>query len=79
MFPFFVLFLAMIFLVLKFSGILDEFTERMQRFWGRGEKGIRELIEPFIQVEDVENRLEVFRDYLEQSPEDDESPPSSNE
>jgi hypothetical protein len=75
MFPYFVLFLAIVFLFLKFSGILDEFTERMRRLWGPGENGIRELLGPLIQSEEMDNRLEVYRDFLDQSPDDEESPP----
>lgn len=75
MFPYFVLFLAIVFLFLKFSGILDEFTERMQRLWGSGENGIRELLEPLIQTEEMDNRLEVYRDFLDQSQDDDDGAP----
>jgi hypothetical protein len=75
MFPYLVILLAIVFLFLKFSGLLDEFTDRMQRLWGPGEKGIRELLEPLIHTEEMDNRLEVYRDFLDQSPEDDEGSP----
>jgi hypothetical protein len=72
MLPYVAIFLAFIFLVLKASGLLDEFTDRMRRIREREERRTPELREPLKREESVENRLEVFREFLDERVDDDE-------
>jgi len=55
MLPYVVFLLAVVFLILKLSGALDSFTEFM-----------RQREEDHVEVdEEMDKRLEVFRDFLE--------------
>ncbi|NIS81274.1 MAG: hypothetical protein GTO14_13955 [Anaerolineales bacterium] len=75
MFPYLVVILAVIFLVLKFSGLLEEFTDAMRRTWGDPSDRLRELQELSPEEEEMEDRLTVFREYLEKpSDQDDDFP-----
>jgi len=55
MLPYVAFLLAVVFLILKLSGVLDSFTEFMRQRWEGQEKV----------DEDIEKRLEVFREFLE--------------
>ena len=69
MLPYIAFTLAVIFLILKVSGIWDEFTAAMrnlQRFQGKQKSSNSEIHEEV----DV-NRLEVFREFLEGPVDDD--------
>ena len=79
MFPYVVIILAVIFLVLKYSGLLDEFTNAMRRTWGIPEDRLRELQDPPVEDEATEDRLRVFREYLDDpSQQDDNSSEDSS-
>ena len=55
MLPYVAFLLAVVFLILKLSGVLDRFTELM-----------RQKSEDHVEVDrDMDKRLEVFRDFLE--------------
>ena len=72
MLPYIAIFLAFVFLVLKASGLLDEFTDRMRRIRKRGERLTPELPKQQPHDEAVQNRLEVFREFLDRRVDDEE-------
>jgi hypothetical protein len=72
MLPYIAIFLAFIFLLLKASGLLDEFTDRMRKIRERGERLTPELREPRKHEASLENRLEVFREFFDERVDDDE-------
>jgi len=55
MLPYVAFLLAVVFLILKLSGVLDRFTEFMGQRW----EGQRKA------DEEIDKRLEVFRNFLE--------------
>jgi hypothetical protein len=72
MLPYVAIFLAFVFLVLKASGLLDEFTDRMRKIREREEIRTPELRQSQKHDEIVENRLEVFREFLDDRVDKDE-------
>lgn len=73
MFPYVVVILAVIFLVLKYSGLLDEFTDAMRKTWGYPADRLRELQDPTVDDENMEDRLRVFREYLDEPSQQDDT------
>ena len=73
MLPYLAFLLAVMFLILKLSGVLDRFTEFMgQRGKDQAQSPPSMLEEP-VDDEEFEGRLDVFREFLEgRSPEENE-------
>ena len=70
MLPYVVIFVAVLFIGLIRSGLLDEFTAAMQGRRGADQPKDRELLsDQTLSVED-EGRLEVFKDYLDKGMEE---------
>lgn len=57
--------LAVIFLVLKLTGFLDEFTEAMRGGRDGGVRWLQKLLGPPPEDPDLEKRLDVFKDFFE--------------
>jgi hypothetical protein len=72
MLPFVVILSAVVFLILKISGILDDFTNAMRGFWETRDGRIREIIKELSFDNDADDRLEVFREFLSDKPDTDE-------
>ena len=64
MLPYLVLLLAVLYVILKMFGIIDDFTNGMRRFWEDQDGRFQEIIGEFTVSDEVESRLEVFRDFL---------------
>lgn len=72
MLPYVVFLLAVVFLILKLSGVLDRFTEFMGQRWKDQVWSAPPILEEPVDDE-FEGRLDVFREFLEgQSQEENE-------
>jgi hypothetical protein len=72
MLPFVVVLSAIVFLILKISGFLDEFTNAMRGYWETRDGRIREIMKELSVDKDADDRLEVFREFLSDKPDTDE-------
>lgn len=64
MLPYVVFLLAVVFLMLKLSGVLDRFTEFMGQRWKDQAWSTPSMLEEPVD-EEFEGRLDVFREFLE--------------
>ena len=64
MLPYIVLFLAVFFIILKMFGIIDDITNGMRRFWDGQDRSFKEIIGELTISDELDSRLEVFRDFL---------------
>jgi hypothetical protein len=64
MLPYIVLFLAVFFIILKMFGIIDDITNGMRRFWEGQDRSFKEIIGELTIGDEVDSRLEVFRDFF---------------
>lgn len=65
MLPYVVFLLAVVFLMLKLSGVLDRFTEFMGQRWKDQAWSTPPMLEEPVDDEEFEGRLDVFREFLE--------------
>lgn len=72
MLPFVVVLSTVVFLILKISGILDEFTNTMRGYWETRDRNVPEIIKELSVNMDADDRLEVFREFLSDKPDTDE-------
>ena len=73
MLPYVAFLIAVVFLILKLSGVLDRFTELMIQRWGDQVQSTPPILEESVDDEEFEGRLDVFREFLEgRSPEENE-------
>ena len=74
MLPYVAFLLAVVFLILKLSGVLDKLTEFMRQRWEGQVRSTPPMLEEPVEGEEFEGRLEVFREFFEgRSEEDKES------
>jgi|GEM_PF-5002477 len=64
MLPYVAFLLAVVFLILKLSGVLDRFTEFMGQRWEGQVRSTPPMLEEPVDDEKFEGRLEVFREFL---------------
>ena len=64
MLPYIVLLLAVLFIILKMFGMIDDFTNAMRRFWEDQDGRFQEIIGELTVNDEVNSRLEVFRDFF---------------
>lgn len=64
MLPYVAFLLAVVFLILKLSGVLDRFTEFMNQRWKDQAQSTPPMLEEPVD-EEFEDRLNVFREFLE--------------
>lgn len=64
MLPYVAFLLAVVFLILKLSGVLDRFTELMNQRWKDQAQSTPPMLEEPVD-EEFEDRLNVFREFLE--------------
>ena len=72
MLPFVVVLSAVVFLILKISGFLDDFTNTMREYRESRDGSISEVIKELSVSVDADDRLEVFREFLSDKPDTDE-------
>jgi len=65
MLPYVVFLLAVVFLMLKLSGVLDRFTELMGQRWKDQVRSTSPMLEEPVDGDEFEGRLDVFREFLE--------------
>jgi len=65
MLPYVAFLLAVVFLILKLSGVLDKFTEFMRQRWDGQVRSTPPMLEEPVEDEEFEGRLNVFREFLE--------------
>ena len=65
MLPYVAFFLAVVFLILKLSGVVDRFTELMGQRWGNQVQSTPPILEEPVDHEEFEGRLDVFREFLD--------------
>jgi len=65
MLPYVVFLLAVVFLMLKLSGVLDRFTEFMGQRWKDQVQSPSPMLEEPVDGDEFEGRLDVFREFLE--------------
>lgn len=74
MLPYVAFLLAVVFLILKLSGVLDRFTEFMGQRWKDQVRSTPPMLEDPVDEEEFEGRLGIFREFLEgRSQEENES------